>query len=576
MKRGINYSTSPLLTSAVPVWRSRLIVAGFALAFLGLAGRAAYVQVWGNDFYQQQGEVRFQRTLELPANRGRVLDRNGLILATSVVAQSVWAIPENLDRNHPKLPDMARLLGMPLAELHQRLDAHPTFVWIRRQVDEPVAMQIRGLGIRGVHFRKEYRRQYPEGAAVAHVVGFTNVEDVGQEGVERAFNEQLSGRSGSRRVIRDRLGRVIEDVREVIPPVDGEDIHLSIDSRIQFFAFERLRQAVAEHNARGGGILVLDALTGEVLAMANYPSFDPNSRRSLTGEQLRNRILTDTFEPGSTVKPFIAALALDRGVVRPETVVDTGNGRMTMAGFTISDIRPLGAVSVNELMMRSSNVGTVRLAQMMPARDMWETYALLGFGQRPQVPFPGAVPGRLRSYQTWRPIEHATMSYGYGLSTSLFQVAQSYTVFARDGELVPVTLLRTEGQTKGVPVFSGASALAVRHMLALSTGPGGTGQLAQTVGYSVGGKTGTTRVLEGQGYAANRHRSFFVGLAPIDTPRIVVAVMIDEPSKGQFFGGVVAAPVFSETVQQTLRVMGVKPDVTVQPHIMTEVMEEML
>lgn len=576
MKRGINYGSSPLLTSAVPVWRSRLIVAGFALAFIGLAGRAAYVQVLGNDFYQHQGEIRFKRTLELPANRGRILDRNGLILATSVVAQSVWAIPENLDRNHPKLPEMARLLDMPLPELHRRLDSHPTFVWIRRQVDEPVALQIRELGIRGVHFRKEYKRQYPEGAAVAHVVGFTNVEDVGQEGIERAFNDSLSGRSGSRRVIRDRLGRVIEDVREVIPPVDGQDIHLSIDSRIQFFAFERLRQAVREHNARGGGILVLDTITGEVLAMANYPSFDPNNRRNLTGEQLRNRILTDTFEPGSTVKPFIAALALDRGVVRPETIVDTGNGRMTMGGFTISDVRPLGAVTVNELMMRSSNVGTVRLAQMMPARDMWETYTLLGYGQRPQVPFPGAVPGRLRGYQTWRPIEHATMSYGYGLSTSLFQIAQSYTVFSRDGEMVPVTLLRTKGKAKGVPVFSEASALAVRQMLAMSTGPGGTGQRAQTLGYSVGGKTGTTRVQEGRGYAANRHRSFFVGLAPIDTPRIVVAVLIDEPSNGHFFGGVVAAPVFSDTVQQTLRIMGVKPDMTVRPHIVATAVEETL
>lgn len=577
MKRGITYGSSPLLTSATPVWRSRLIVAGFALAFLALAGRAAYVQVWGNEFYQRQGEVRFARTLELPANRGRVLDRNGLILATSVVAQSVWAIPEDIDRQHPKLPEMARLLGMSMAELNRRLDAHPTFVWVRRQVDEPIALQVRDLGIRGVYLRKEYKRQYPEGEAAAHVVGFTNVEDIGQEGIELAFNERLSGRPGSRRVIRDRLGRVIEDVREAIPPVDGQDIQLSIDSKIQFFAYERLREAVHEHKARGGSIVVLDAVTGEVLALANYPSYNPNVRRHLSGEQLRNRALTDTFEPGSTVKPFIAALALERGLVQPETVIDTGRGRMTMGGFTISDVKDHGPLTVNEVIQKSSNVGTVRLAMQMPARDMWETYVQAGFGQKPQVPFPGAVSGRLRSYKTWRPVEQATMSYGYGLSTSLFQLAQAYTVFARDGQLVPVTLLRSDEKAKGVPVFSEKNALAVRRMLAMATGPGGTAQRAQTVGYSVGGKTGTARVQEGKGYAARRYRSFFVGLAPVESPRVVVAVMIDEPSNGQYFGGVVAAPVFSATVQQTLRVLGVPPDMSVRPHIVAEeIVEELL
>jgi cell division protein FtsI (penicillin-binding protein 3) len=576
MKRGINYGSSPLLTSATPVWRSRLIVAGFALAFLALAGRAAWVQVFGNDFYQRQGEVRFTRTLELPANRGRVLDRNGLILATSVVAQSVWAIPEDLDRSHPKLPEMARLLGLSMKELNRRLDGHPTFVWVRRQVDEPVALKVRELGIRGIHLRKEYKRQYPEGEAAAHVVGFTNVEDVGQEGIELAFNSQLSGQPGSRRVIRDRLGRVIEDVREAIPPVDGRDIQLSIDSKIQFFAFERLRDAVREHQAKGGSIVVLDALTGEVLALANYPSYNPNKRRNLTGEQLRNRALTDTFEPGSTVKPFIAALALERGLAQPETVVDTGNGRMTMGGFTISDVKAYESMTLNEVIQKSSNVGTVRLAMQMPPRDMWELYTQAGFGQKPQVPFPGAVSGRLRAYKTWRPVEQATMSYGYGLSTSLFQLAQSYTVFARDGDLVPVTLLRTDQKVKGVPVFRESNALAVRRMLQMATGPGGTAQRAQTVGYSVGGKTGTARVQEGKGYAARRYRSFFVGFAPVEQPRVVVAVMIDEPSNGDYFGGVVAAPVFSATVQQTLRVLGVQPDMSVRPHIVAEVVEEAL
>jgi len=577
MKRSIAYGSSPLLTSATPVWRSKFIVACLGLAFVGLAGRAAYVQVWGNDFYQRQGEVRFARTLELPAVRGRVLDRNGLILATSVVAQSVWAIPEDVDLQHPKLADMARLLEMSPAELRRRLGAEDkTFVWVRRQVDEPVALQVKALGIPGVHLRQEYKRQYPEGEAAAHVVGFTNVEDLGQEGVELAFNRQLSGRPGSRRVIKDRLGRVIEDVREAVPPLDGQDLQLSIDSKIQFFAYQQLRDAVRAHKAVGGSAVVLDALTGEVLALANYPSYDPNHRRHLTGEQLRNRALTDSFEPGSTMKPFIAALALQNGLVKPETRIQTAPGRLSMGGFTISDVHTYDVLTVNEVIQKSSNVGTVKIAMQMQPRDMWEAYTQVGFGQKPTLPFPGAVSGRLRAYKSWRPVEQATMSYGYGLSTSLFQLAQAYTVFARNGERIPVSLLKSDRPAPGVRVFEPGHAQAVRHMLQLAAGPGGTGQRAQTVGYSVGGKSGTARKQEGRGYAARKYRSFFVGLAPVEAPRVVVAVMVDEPSNGVIYGGAVAAPVFSATVQQALRILAVQPDMSVQPHIVADVMEEVL
>jgi len=575
MSRGITYSSSPLLTSAVPVWRSKFIVAVLALAFVGLAGRAAYVQVIGNDFFKRQGEVRFARTLELPANRGRVLDRNGLILATSVVAQSVWAIPEDVDTNDPKLAQAAKLLDIPLAELKRRLgDEDKTFVWVKRQVDEPVALQVKALDIKGLYLRKEYKRQYPEGEAAAHVVGFTNVEDLGQEGVELAFQKQLSGKSGSRRVIKDRLGRVVEDVRDVIPPVDGQDLQLSIDSKIQFFAYNKLREAVELHKARGGSAVVLDARTGEVLALANYPSYNPNNRRNLTGEQLRNRALTDSFEPGSTMKPFIAALALEKGLVNPETPIQTAPGRITISGSTITDAHPHGVLTVNEVIQKSSNVGTVKLAMQMEPREMWETYAQVGFGQKPQVPFPGTVSGRLRPYKTWRPIEQATMSYGYGLSVSLLQLAHAYTVFARNGEIVPLTMMKSQDEAHGVRVFSEKNATALRKMLNMVTSAGGTAPLAQTVGYSVGGKTGTAHKQEGKGYASKKYRGFFVGLAPIEAPRIVVAVMIDEPSNGQYFGGIVAAPVFSETVQQTLRVMGVQPDMSVKPQIVTSVVEE--
>ena len=575
MSRSINYGASPLLASKTPVWRSKFIVAALAVAFAGLAARAAYVQVFGNEFFQRQGEVRFARTLELPANRGRILDRNGLLLASSVVAQSIWAIPEDVEKNDPRLRELARLLEMPLAELKKKLaNEDKTFVWVKRQVDEPVAKQIAALGVKGIYQRREYKRQYPEGEAAAHVVGFTNVEDRGQEGVELAFNQQLAGKNGSRRVIKDRLGRVVEDVRDVVPPVDGPDLQLSIDSKVQYFAYEKLRDAVKEHKAKAGSAVVLDAQTGEVLALANYPSYNPNKRLNLSGEQLRNRALTDSFEPGSTMKPFVAALALDKGLVRPNTPIYTAPGRITIGGSTISDSHAHDVLTVAEVIQKSSNVGTVKMAMQMHPREMWETYAQAGFGQKPQLPFPGAVSGRLRPYKSWRPIEQATMSYGYGLSASLFQLAQAYTIFARDGELIPVTLHKADTPATGVRVFSAQNAQAVRKMLEMATGPGGTAPKAQTIGYSVGGKTGTAHKQEGKGYAGNKYRSWFVGIAPIDKPRIVVAVMIDEPNNGVYFGGLVAAPVFSETVQQTLRILGVQPDMNVKPQIVTEVVEE--
>ena len=571
----INYSASPLLASKTAVWRSKFIVAALALAFVGLGARAAYVQVVGNDFFLRQGEVRFARTLELPANRGRVLDRNGLILASSVVAQSIWAIPEDVDKSDPKLASLAKLLDMRLSDLKKRLaNEDKTFVWIQRQVDAPVAKEIAALGIKGIYQRREYKRQYPEGEASAHVVGFTNVEDRGQEGVELAFNKQLSGHAGSRRVIKDRLGRVVEDVRDVIPPVDGPDLQLSIDSKVQYFAYQKLREAVQKHKAKAGSVVVLDAVSGEVLALANYPSFNPNKRRNLTGEQLRNRALTDSFEPGSTMKPFIISLALEKGMVTPTTPIQTAPGRISIGGSTISDSHAHGVLTVNEIIQKSSNVGTVKLAMQMQPREMWETFAHAGFGQKPQIAFPGAVSGRLRPYKSWRPIEQATMSYGYGLSTSLFQLAQAYTIFAHDGELMPISLLKNAEPASGIRVFSPKNTLAVRKMLQMAAGPGGTAPLAQTMGYSVGGKTGTAHKVEGKGYSANKYRSWFVGLAPIESPRIVVAVMVDEPSNGQYFGGLVAAPVFSETVQQTLRILGVQPDMTVKPQIVTEAVEE--
>ena len=578
MSRSVQYSASPLLASKTPVWRSKLIVAAIAIGFAGLAGRAAYVQVFDNDFFQRQGEVRFARTLELPANRGRILDRNGLILASSVPAPSIWAIPEDVERDAAKLGQLARLLEMPLPELKRRLeDEDKTFVWLKRQVDESVAQQIQALGLKGIYQRKEYKRQYPEGESAAHMVGFTNVEDNGQEGIELAFNKELSGRAGSRRVIKDRLGRVVEDVGEQVPPVDGKDIELALDSKVQFFAYQKLRDAVLTNKAKAGSVVVIDAITGEVLALANYPSYTPDRRQNLSGAQLRNRALTDTFEPGSVMKPFTIGLALQTGRVKPETVIQTAPGSVMITGSTIHDSHPHGALTVQEVIKVSSNVGTTKIAMQMQPREMWETFSSAGFGQKPQLTFPGIVSGRLRAYKTWRPIEQATMSYGYGLSASLFQMARSYTVFSHDGSIIPATLLKSSEPAVGVPVFSAATAAEVRKMLQMAAGPGGTGPKAQTVGYSVGGKSGTAYKQQGKGYGSDhdrKYRGWFVGMAPIEKPRIIVAVMIDEPSAGRYFGGDVAAPVFSEVVQQTLRIQGLEPDMAVKPQIVARSVEE--
>ncbi len=575
MSRSVRYSSSPLLASKTPVWRSKFIVAAIALGFAGLAARAAHIQIFGNEFFQRQGEVRFVRTLELPASRGRILDRNGLILASSVPAQSIWAIPEDVVISPQQLAELARLLDMPASVLDARLSNEDrTFVWLKRQVDEPIAKKIVELNIKGLYQRKEYKRQYPDGEATAHVVGFANVENLGQEGMELTFNKELSGRAGSRRVIKDRLGRVIEDIREQEPPVDGKDLQLSIDSKVQFFAYQKLRETVLAHKAKAGSVVVLDAVTGEVLALANYPSYVPDKRRNLSGEQLRNRAVTDTFEPGSTMKPITVAMALEAGRVTPQTLIETGPGRFTMGGFTIRDTHDYGTLTVEGVIQKSSNVGALKIAQKLSPNEMWDTYTALGYGQKPQIQFPGAVTGRVRPWKTWRPVEQATMSYGYGLSASLFQMAHSYTAFAHDGRIIPLTMLKSTEPAVGVRVFSPENAHAVRRMLQMAAAPGGTGQLAQTVGYSVGGKSGTAHKQVGKGYASNKYRAWFTGMAPIDKPRIIVAVMVDEPSNGQYFGGLVAAPVFSETVQQTLRMMGLPPDVAVKPQIVTNPVEE--
>jgi cell division protein FtsI (penicillin-binding protein 3) len=572
--KSVNYATSPLLASPTPPWRSRFVVALVAGAFLVLLGRAVHLQIWSTAFYQAQGEKRFVHSEKLPASRGRVLDRNGLALASSVALPSVQVDTKTFAADASERKQLARLLALSPAELADKLDGSGTVV-LRRTLEEPVWAEIKALGLKGLQEIREYKRRYPEGEAAAPVVGFVDPDGLGLSGIELVYNQQLTGAAGRRTVVRDRFGRVVEDMGEPSSPVNGSDVTLSIDSKVQFFAWQRLRDAVRDHHALSGSAVVLDVQTGELLALANYRTEDPVRRTAKAASALvksgpRNGALADTFEPGSTMKPFTAALALERGPWKADTRIDTAPGRIVIAGAPITDSHPHGTLTVAEVIQKSSNVGTVKMAMSIPAREMWEMYTSIGLGQRPQLDFPGAAPGRLRPYKAWRPVEQATMSYGYGQSASLMQLARAYTVFARDGEIIPLSLIKrdpADGLVAGQRVMSARTAQQVREMLRLAAGPGGTAPKAQALGYSVAGKTGTARKHEGKGYAQGKYLAFFVGLAPANNPRIVVAVLVDEPTKGAYFGGDVAAPVFSQVVQQTLRMMNVQPDLDVKAQI---------
>jgi cell division protein FtsI (penicillin-binding protein 3) len=456
--------------------------------------------------------------------------------------------------------ELAKALDLDAKELARKLASDKGFVYLQRQVAPDVADRIAAMKLPGIYQNKEYRRYYPTGDMTAHIVGFTGVDDKGLEGVELAFEKSLIGHPGSRSVIRDRRGQIVEDVGSIKPPQDGKEIHLALDSKVQYLAYSHLKQAVAEHKAKAGGAVVIDAKSGEVLALANWPTYNPNNRQHLSGAQLRNRAVTDTFEPGSTLKPFTAALALEMSKFRFDTVVNTAPGRLTIGSATISDAHPHGLLTVAQIIQKSSNVGVAKIAANFTPQEMWEMFDAIGFGQVPRLGFPGEVPGRLRAWKTWRPIEQATMSYGHGISVSLMQLARAYTVFARDGELLPLSLTRIDdGPVTGVPVFSPQTAREVRAMLEMAAGPGGTAPKAQIPGYRIAGKTGTAHKLEG-GLYANKYVSSFVGFAPVSDPRVIVAVMIDEPSAGKHYGGDVAAPVFSAITGGVLRTLGVPPD----------------
>jgi len=548
----------PLIVVPIPQARSKWAL-GLIVGALGvLLLRVGYLQVFNNDFLQNQGEIRYARTISVEGARGNILDRNGVVLASSQPSRSIWADPEFVDFNEKdKLQQVAKILEIPYKELISKIknSSSKNFVYLSRNRDLTVGEQIRELNVPGIGISPESRRQYPDGPVMAHILGFTDRSDHGQEGVELAKDYVLSGQAGARRVIRDRRGRIVDDVWTKEAEA-GQDVQLSIDSRVQFLAYSALSRQVEATKAIAGAVLVADATTGEIIALAN----DPNDRSTVLFERMRNRVLTDMFEPGSTMKPFAIAKGLDMGIVDPLTTIQTAPGKLTIGDRTIGDTHNYGLLTVAQVVAKSSNIGTAKIALEIPPATLYDTYSELGFGRAPNIGFPGASSGRMRPAKTWRPIEQATMSYGHGISVSLTQLVRAYTALARNGDVIDLTLFkRSEGtEVKGTQVFKPETARRMRAMMMDTVRRGGTASNVKVDGYTVAGKTGTALKAKNGAYTKDVVARF-VGIVPATQPRFIIAVMVDEPKNGRY-GGRVAAPVFNEVAEGALRTLLVSPD----------------
>lgn len=549
--------------------RRRLVMAGLALAFGALSLGVFYRQIIQNDFLQREGEARYLRDAVIPARRGMITDRNGEPLAVSTPVETVWGDPRRLIHQLDKLPALARALDLDVASLRSRIETNRDkgFIYIKRRISLDEGQAVRAAiakhRIEGVDFETEYRRFYPGAEVFAHVIGFTNIDDRGQEGIELAYDRYLKAEPGLKRVIQDGRRRTVQEVEQIRPPRPGRDLALSLDRRLQYLAYRELKAAVAEHRAKGGSLVVLDVATGEVLAMVNQPSFNPNSDRSLSPERRRNRSVTDLMEPGSTLKPFVVAAALEAGAITPASRFSTSP--YAVAGHVVRDVHDYGTLDVTGIITKSSNVGAVKIAQKMSYATLWGLYDRLGFGHPTGIGFPGEQSGRLRHHSTWRPFEHATHAFGYGLSVTPLQLAQAYLVLAADGVKRPLTLLKRDpAATTPLPsscILSQETARRVRAMMETVVSPEGTAKLAMIPGYRAAGKTGTAKKSAGRaGYASNRYQSVFAGFVPAREPRFVMVVMIDEPSAGAYYGGVVAAPIFQRVMEGALRLFNVPPD----------------
>jgi len=550
-----NRRTSDVIVP-VSTWRYKMIAVVFGSIFCALVVRAVHLQIINTDYLQSQGDARYLRVQKEQPTRGMIVDRNDQPLAISSPVDSIWMHPATIisQKSEYSYRELGKLLGISRDALLKKAQdkSAKQFVYLKRHMSPQVAKKILDLGVPGINSVREYKRYYPAGPVLSHVLGFTNIDNEGQEGLELAYEKQLQGQAGLTQVLQDRFGHVVEYVEQLSRVQHGQDIKLSLDSRIQYLAYRHLLAAVKKHQASSASLVALDAKTGEVLAMVSAPDFNPNDRSELKSAHFRNRSITDSFEPGSTVKPFTVAMAIEDGVFSPDTVIDTGTGSYYIGRSRISDTKPHGEITVS--------IGSAKVAMMMPARDLYDTYRRLGFGVTNKLKLQGEHKGILAKRKNWKPIEHATLSYGYGLSVNTLQLARSYQALANGGVLLPVSLHPLENAPKGKRVFSTQTAKKVALMLEAATSEKGTAPKAQVDQYRIGGKTGTAHKVVNGRYQDDSYMSIFAGFAPISDPEIVLVVSVNDPKGIDYYGGLVAAPVFSNVMNGALRFRDVVPD----------------
>ncbi|MET0079646.1 MAG: penicillin-binding protein 2 [Candidatus Thiodiazotropha lotti] len=545
-----------------PSYRARrfTVLAVLALAYVSLIWQSVDRQVFETAFLQEQGERRYLRTMKVSASRGMITDRNGEPLSISTPVKSVVANPRVVKSDNQTIGALASILDLNPDRLRRQLSSDRSFVYLKRRINPDQAEKVAALEIKGLDLQSEYRRFYPSGEVMSHIVGFTNIDDQGQEGMELAYDQWLSGTPGAKRVIKDGSGRVVNQVENIQSPAPGKDLTLSIDRRLQFLAYRELKAAVAKHRARSGSVVILDAQNGEILAMVNSPAYNPNDLQDRRSSKLRNRSVTDVFEPGSTIKPFAVAAAMEQGKFRPTTPIDVSPGYMKVGRYLVRDHRNYGMIDVATVLRKSSNVGASKIALSMPPENLWQLYTKLGFGSSPESLFPGESSGRLPHFSDWSSFEQATLSFGYGLSVTPLQLARAYSVLANDGERLPVSLLKQDQQPVGERVLRQSTARSVVAMLESVVSRDGSAPLAAVPGYRVAGKTGTAKKSVAGGYAEDKYLSLFVGMAPATRPRLVMAVFIDEPGGEEYYGGAVAGFLLSKVMSGALRLMNIPPD----------------
>ncbi|WP_372778699.1 peptidoglycan D,D-transpeptidase FtsI family protein [Litorivivens sp.] len=554
------------VTEPVPVWRLLVMVLGLAALACMLVWRTLHLQVLdadrGREFLQGQGNARTIRTEQIPAHRGMITDRNGEPLAVSTPVASLWADPKELVAAMGRLPELAQLLGLNRNELREKIErvAGRRFVYLRRHLTPAEAEKVLSAGIPGVYMQREYRRYYPAGEVTAHLIGFTNIDDRGQEGLELAYDEWLRGTPGSKKVLKDLYGHIIRDLDDGRAASPGNDLQLTVDLRLQYQAYKELKVALQRSQAKAGSVVMLDARTGEVLAMVNQPGFNPNNRSELRLAALRNRAVTDVFEPGSTVKPFTVVAALESGKFNQDSVIDTSPGYMRIGSKTLVDPVNYGELNLEGMLKKSSQVGISKLSLALNEQWVWDVFQRIGLGRSTGIGFPGESNGLLPNRPKWLPIERANFAFGYGLSVTALQLAQAYGVLANGGVLQPVSLIQRAQAAESYRVIEEPVARSVSRMLESVIRPGGTGTRARINAYRVAGKTGTVHKIGEGGYADDRYLSLFVGMAPASDPRVVTVVTIDEPESGKYYGGEAAAPVFSRVTGEAMRLLNIAPD----------------